>query len=197
MKIFVRNWMIVCLALWASVARGSSVTVAIGTASGAAGKTVAIPVSVRGAQQLGAMRLDLRYDPAVLDVQKVEPGQPGFPAVNVSHHVATPGRVRLVMNASASESVSGDGELFRVIGTAKGASGASCELAVDAVRAWDNTRPDALPAEMLVTVEPGRFTVAAPGLSPGLLAAIVLAAAVGLLLALFAVKRARRTGAGD
>jgi len=152
----------------ASIERPSSLKLVVGNIQGAPGAKVELPIEAQAAQQLGALQMELIYDPGILEPLSVEPGTLSAD-LTVDHHVAIPGRLRIVMNASARESVSGDGTLLKAIFNVKGTGAQSCALALEEVQAWDNTRPDSPPYEMLVSVEPGAFTVtseAAEGADP-------------------------------
>ena len=101
-------------------------------------------------------------------------------------------RLRMVMNASPRESVSGDGTLMKALFTVKGANEQRCELALEQVQAWDNTRPDAPPYEMLVTVESGAFTVAGSGPGAGWLVALGVVVALLVVAGVVAAGKSRR-----
>jgi hypothetical protein len=178
--------------LVALVAWASSVTLVVGSIEGGSGAKVEVPIHIRGAQQLGALQMDLTYDPAILDAPTVEKG--ALPQeITLGSNVVSPGRLRLVMNTSARESVSGDGLLMKAVFVVKGQSGQKCDLRLDQVKAWDNTKPDAPPYEMLVTVEPGKFAVGGAGLPLALIAGIC--GAVVLLVVVVAVAKRKPRGA--
>ncbi len=167
-----RALLALALALGVSlVAWASSVTLVVGSVKGASGAKVEVPISVRAAQQLGALQFELVYDPAVLEAHTVEKGS--MPQeITVGSNVVSPGRLRVVMNAPARESISGDGTLLKALFTVKGQDGKGCELRLEQVQAWDNTKPDAPPYEMLVAVEHGKFTVTSGGAPVGLILGI-------------------------
>ncbi|MBL7222886.1 MAG: hypothetical protein ISS72_03440 [Candidatus Brocadiae bacterium] len=175
--------LVVSLVAWAS-----SVTLVVGSVEGASGSKAEVPINIRAAQQLGALQMELVYDPAILDAPTVEKGS--MPQeITVGHNVVSPGRLRVVMNAPARESISGDGTLLKAIFTVKGQGGQHCELRLEQVQAWDNTKPDAPPYEMLVTVEPGKFTVGGGGVPVALIAAIGGGLVVLLTVIVVAAKR--------
>ena len=182
--------LVVSLVAWAS-----SVTLVVGSVEGASGSKVEVPINIRAAQQLGALQMELVYDPAILEAQTVENGS--MPQeITVGHNVVSPGRLRVVMNAPARESISGDGTLLKALFTVKGQGGQSCDLLLEQVQAWDNTKPDAPPYEMLVTVEPGKFTVGGGGLPVALIAAICGAVVLVVAVAVVVAKRKPRAAAG-
>lgn len=167
-------------------ALASSVTLGVGSIEGASGSKVEVPINIRGAQQLGAMQIELTYDPAILDTPTVVKGS--LPQeITIGHNVVAPGRLRMVVNTSAKESISGDGTLMKVVFLAKGQSGQQCDLRLEKVQAWDNTRPESPPYEMLVTIEAGKFTVGGAGLPMALIVGIC--GVVVLLVVIFAVAR--------
>ncbi len=179
----------------APAAWASSVTLAVGSVEGAPGSRVEVPIDVHAAQQLGALQMELVYDPDILEPMSVETGTMSQ-EVTVDHNVVSPGRLRMVMNTSARESLSGDGTLMKALFTVKGTSEQRCELTLEEVQAWDNTRPDAPPYEMLVTVESGAFTVVGSGLPAGWIAAVCVAAVVLLVVVgVVAVGKSRRAAA--
>jgi hypothetical protein len=109
----------------------------------------------------------------------------------LDYNVVSPGRMRVAVNTSASGSVSGAGTLLTATFLVKGDVGQGCDLGLDAVRAWDNTRDTALPFEMLVLVEPpGRFTVG--GGRPFYVWAILGGAALLLVAVIVVVSSKRR-----
>ena len=192
---FVRNMLLALLlgSLVPLVARASSVTLGVGSIKGASGSKVEVPINIRGAQQLGAMQLELIYDPAILDAPTV--GKGSLPQeITVGQNIVTPGCLRIVINTPAKESISGDGTLMKVVFLVKGQSGQQCDLRLEQVQAWDNTKPEAPPYEMLVTLEPGKFTVGGTGLSMALIAGIC-GAGVLLIVILAIVRRKPRLAA--
>ena len=185
---FARNALLAfsLIALVPLVSWASSVTLWVGSIEGASGAKVEVPINVRGAQQLGTLQIELTYDPAILDAPTVEKGS--LPQeITLGHNLVSPGRLRMVMNTSARESISGDGTLMKVVFLAKGQSGQQCDLRLEQAQAWDNTKPEAPPYEMLVTVEAGKLTVGRAGLPMTMIAGIC--GAVVLLVAIVAVAR--------
>ena len=167
------------------MARASSVTVVVGSVEGASGSKVSVPINIRDAQQLGAMQMEMTYDPALLEAKTVDNGS--LPQeITIGSNVVAPGRLRIVMNAPARESISGDGTLMKAVFEVKGKSGPGCDLRLEGLRAWDNTKPEAMPFEMLVTVEPGKFTLVGGSL-PVIPLAVAGAAVVLILLVLLGI----------
>lgn len=167
--------------LAADWAGAESVTVAAGSAKGAVGSTVKIPILIQGAQDLGALQMDLVFDPAVLEVESVEPG--ALLSGLVDSNAVAPGRLRIAM--ATSQAVNGDGELltisFKVLG------GGQTPLTPEMVEAWQA----ATSFSMMATTQAGSFTS-----DGGVFLMVALAAlAVGILailgLAFFMVRRKR------
>jgi RNA polymerase subunit RPABC4/transcription elongation factor Spt4 len=125
----------------------ASVTVAIPAVDGSAGTQVRVPVLVREAQGVGALELELTYDPSVLEAQSVEPG----PILSglVDFNVVQPGRLKIAM--ATSQAVNGSGELFLVM--LKVLSSGQSRLGLEKVAAWEQANSQ----EMTVSLEPGAF----------------------------------------
>jgi hypothetical protein len=174
----------------AGAASASSMTVVLGAVEGANGSEVEVPIDIRDTQKLGAMQMELTYDPALLEAKTVKQGN--LPQeIAIGHNVIEPGRLRIVMNTAARESISGDGTLMKAVFQVKGGKGQRCDLRLEGLRAWDNTTPESRPFEMLVTAEPGTFAV--PGGLPVLvLIAAGAAAVLAALVVVAAVARKRR-----
>jgi hypothetical protein len=137
------------------LAQGASVTIAGGSVAGGAGASVTLPISVQGAQGLGALQMEFTYDPAVLEAVSVEEGALLAGAM-VESKIGQAGRVPVAL--VAGKPISGDGELLKVRFRVLGAAG--CAVGIEKARAWDQSTP---PLDMLVTVQPGAVTVAAAG----------------------------------
>lgn len=125
----------------------ASVTVAVSAVEGSAGTQVRVPVLVREAQGVGALELELTYDPSVLEAQSVEPG----PILSglVDFNVVKPGRLKIAM--ATSQAVNGSGELFLVM--LKVLSSGQSRLGLENVAAWEQANSQ----EMTVSLEPGAF----------------------------------------
>lgn len=169
------------LATWASTS-AASVTIAVPQdATGAPGGDAEVPISIRGAQGLGALQFELTYDPAVLEAGEVVAGQ-DIAGVLLESNVVSPGRLRVAM--AGNEPMAGDGELTATF--AVKAPGTSA-LALENARAWEQENG----LDMLVDVESGQF-VAATSSAAG--SPVVLLAVVGgiVLLVIIAVLLAGR-----
>ena len=167
----------------------SSVTLVVPPVEGPEGGEVKVPLNVRQCEALGALQLDLTYDPQVLEAKGVEKGSMSA-EIFIEHNVVAPGRLRIVLNTSASGSVSGDGALVVATFAVRGKKGQQCALGLEAAKAWDNTKDTALPYEMMVAVEPGTFSVTGGAGAPLPIGVIIgVAAAVVLVLLLVAATR--------
>lgn len=164
--------------LAAGVAYGASVTVAVPKeVSGAPGGDATVDVTLRGAQGLGSLQLELTWDPAVLEAKDVQPG-PNAPAMLLEHNVTTPGRMRIAL--AANEPLNGEVQLSATFAVK---SAGSCSLGLDKVQAWEHGNG----LEMLVTAEPGQFSSAKPADAPPASAPIPWALMVGGAAVLVAV----------
>lgn len=185
-------WLVLAGCLLPLSSDASSVSVEAGSAQGSRGSTVEIPILVHRAERLGALQMELLYDPHVLVPGEVKAGS--LPVeVTVGANVIAPGRWRIVMNTSPRESIQGDGRLMTASFEVAGEASRGSEIKIENLRAWDNTSAGALPYEMLVDVLPGRFTLAT-GLSWPLVATAIIAVGAGaLLLVLVTKKRSRQS----
>src|SRR5688500_17029917 len=95
----------------------ASVTVRAPTLEGTSGKEIEIPIDVAGAAGVGALRVELTYDPAILEPVAVEQGDLAKNA-RVDFNQLEPGRI--IMGFVTLENVEGDGTVmvarFRVSG---------------------------------------------------------------------------------
>ena len=174
----------VVLVLLAGTADGATITISAGSAKGGAGSEVVVPVSVQGAKYLGAIQLELVYDPAVLEPKKLDDGTALPPGV-LDDNPAVAGRWRV--GVAANKPFSGDGELFRFKFKVRG--GSKSAVSLENAHVWDNAIP---PLEMLVKVEAGTVTVGSAGGGFGLYASIGGGAVVLLTLVVIVMSRRKR-----
>jgi len=101
-----------------------------------AGATFEAPFTVAAATALGALQLDIRYDPALLEDIAVEPGAMLIAAQGgLEFRVVEPGRVRIAL--ACSKPIDGDGPLFLLRGAIRGDAGTkAAALKIDAALAW-------------------------------------------------------------
>ncbi len=114
----------------------------------ATGVALQMPVTVKGAANLGSLQLDLEYDSRVFDLQGVN-GGPLTRGRIVDSNRSTPGKVRLV--AVAGPGISGDGVVFYLTFVASGQTKAS-DITVVAIEAVDTDLQ-----ELTVTASPGHI----------------------------------------
>ena len=176
---------VIALMGWWTEAQGASVTVVLPASRGSGNAEVRVPISVKAAQGLGPLQMDLLFDARQLQFVKAAAGS-GFGVGLFDSNLVEPGRVRLVMTGDPSKPIQGDGELFAVFFKAMSGAGGKSALNADKVRAWEQT-PEAL--EMRVTVEPGSVSLTSHSIAFWLISA----GGIGLVLVGFALVRAVRT----
>lgn len=164
----------------------ATVTVRAPSVEAQAGGAVDVPIQLAGAQGLGAVHVELVYDPNVLTAESVSKGALAGSNALVESNLKQAGRA--VIGVVTLDGISGDGTLATVRFQVKGSAGASSVLNFENNQAWER----ATHAEVLVNSQPGQVTIAA-GLPAWLLPALV-ALVVILLLAilLFVLLRRRR-----
>lgn len=163
----------------------ASVTVRVESAQAASGKEAEIPITVQGAPGIGAMHLELTYDPAVLEAKSVDKGPLLGDNALLDFNASEPGR--LVIGLVTLDGVDGDGTVLVTRFAVTGEAEQKSPLNLENVRAWEGeTRLD-----ILVTTEGGEFAVSGGGSSVLLLLA-ALAAVLVLLLLLVVMRRRRR-----
>jgi len=173
----------------ARAAFGASVTVSAPTVEAQAGGTVDVPIQLAGAQGLGAVHVELVYDPSVLTAESVTKGALAGNNALVESNLKQAGRA--IIGVVTLDGISGDGTLATVRFQVKGDAGAKSALNFENNQAWERESH----AEVLVTSQPGQVTIAAglpTWLLPGLGALVVL---VLLAILLFVLLRRRRAPA--
>ena len=166
------------------VASAQSLTVSVEPAQAPSGQTVDIPILVKGSPGFSAMHLELTYDPQVLAVEAVEPGDLVAGNALTAFNTNEPGRV--VISVAAGAQVEGDGTLAVVHFLVDGEQGQTSPLALEYPKAWQESGFD-----LVVDLEPGEFTVAADSM-PLLLAAVACLLMLVLLLVVVLLIRQRR-----
>lgn len=174
-----------CAFLAASgLAGAASVTISLPRSEAAENSQIQVAISVREAQGLGPLQLDLRYDPAVLQFVNATEGK--GPAVGLfDSNLLEPGNVRLAMTGDPNQPIQGDGELFLVTFRVLGSVGQTSALTAENVRAWEQTQEA---FDMKVGVEPGALLVKSGGLPGWLIGAGIVLLAV-ILAAVFALRK--------
>ncbi len=159
----------------AAFSQSGPVTLSVPTLTAAANSAVDIPITAAGANGIGAMHIELVYDPAVLTWESVTAGALAQGSL-IDAGAETPGR--LVIALATVNSLNGAGQLavarFKVVG----AGGQTTALALEKTTAWEGTHY----REIQVVTQPGKLTVNSP-----LPLWLILAAAALCLLLLFGV----------
>jgi hypothetical protein len=151
----------------------------------AAGGTVDVPIDVAGASGIGALHLEVIYDPAVIEVDMVTGGALAGNNALIDFNPDNPGR--LIIGIATLDDIKGDGVLaiarFKVVGQA----GQSSALGIEKGEAWEGDSRQAV----LVKSEAGKLTITG-GLPGWWLWALIGAGALILLLLLFFLRRRKR-----
>ncbi|MBI4671921.1 MAG: hypothetical protein HY741_09690 [Chloroflexi bacterium] len=183
---FVVVFVLLAALLWLAIpiVRAATVTVSAPTVEAQADGAVDVPIQLAGAQGLGALHIELVYDPRVLTPETVTRGALAGMNALVESNTKQAGRV--VIGVVSLDGISGDGAVatvrFRVVGNA----GQSSALTFENNQAWER----ASHAEVLVNSQPGQVTIAAglpSWLVPALIGLGVLL--VSLLVLIFFVRR--------
>jgi hypothetical protein len=164
----------------------ASVTVRVGSVEAAAGEVVEIPILLEGSPGIGAMHLELTYDPALLALESVEQGALVAGNALMAFNTDVPGRI--VISLAAADEISGDGTLATARFLVNGEKGQVSALDLEYPQAWTGEG-----FEIAVELGPGEFTVGSAGLPLLLLAGLaLLALVVLLLLVVILARRGRR-----
>jgi hypothetical protein len=169
----------------ASLAQSTSMTVSVPDLTAQANANADITIKASGAQGIGAMHIELVYDPQVLTWVSVNPGTLANGSL-IDAGADTPGR--LVVSMATVKPLNGDGAIAIARFKVTGASGNKSQLTLENVSAWEGETY----REIQVVMQSGKLTVG--GGSSMLL--IIIGAAMCLfvlgLLALFLILRANR-----
>lgn len=111
--------------------------------------TLDIPVTVRGASNLGSLQLELRFDPQALELKGVKAGPLARNAL-VDSRLSAPGRAQIGLVAASG--VSGDGVIIILTFAPAGKAG-PVSLTVEQLQAADTDLRD-----LVVTTTPGQFS---------------------------------------
>jgi len=140
----------------AVVAQGT-ITVQVGAIGAPHDQDVEIPIEVKGASGVGAMHIELTYDPSVLSpIREVRSGDLAGGGLVVGN-TNTPGRVML--SIAHANGFSGDGVVATVVGRVAGKDGASTALELQNVTANHFQTK----AAVATTVSNGTFTEGGAG----------------------------------
>jgi hypothetical protein len=172
--------------LLSEAALAASLTMRAPSLEATAGSSVDVPIDVAGASGIGALHLEVTYDPAVIKPDTVTRGALAGGNSLIDFNPDNPGR--LIIGIATLDDIKGDGVLatarFKVVGEA----GQSSPLGIERGEAWEGASRQSV----LVKTEAGKLTV--KGGLPGwwLWILIGLLALILLLLLWFVVGRRRR-----
>ena len=141
-------WLVV-FSLWNSNSFAAIVEFSIANADGEVGSTVATPLMGRNAVGIGAIQLNVIYDPDVLEPVAVDAAD-GVNAL-VDFNIVASGVLRLAM--ASTQQVERDGELLRLQWKVLG--GEDTKLELGEIRAWEQETSFELPVSSVV----GTFVV--------------------------------------
>jgi hypothetical protein len=162
--------------------QAGSINVRVPSVEAQAGGTVEVPIQATGAPGIGAMQLDLVYDPAVLTPDTVTRGPVLGSNGLLEFNKDKAGRLMLAM--VTLDGMQGDGTIatarFKVVGE----SGKKSALTLENCRAWEG----ASHRDVLVNAQGGQVTVVGGN---NYLLWIIIAAIIVLLLILFLILRKR------
>ncbi len=111
--------------------------------------TLEVPITVRGASNLGSLQLELRFDPQVIELKGVKAGPLARNALVDSSQPA-PGQVRIGLVASSG--ITGDGTVITLTFSPTGKAGTS-SLVINQMEAADTNLRD-----LVVSASPGQFS---------------------------------------
>jgi hypothetical protein len=151
------------LVLLAGIAGGISplcgaaeVALVVGVATGSPGGTARVEVTMSDAAEVGALDLELGFDPAVARFVAVEPGPVARGALIEANEIE-PGRLLIAL--VAGDGLAAEGRLLRTDFEIAGAEGDRTEVRVEAANAYHHEQLINLP---LVTTD-GEIAVVASG----------------------------------
>jgi hypothetical protein len=128
----------------------------------ATGSEVAVPLSLKEANSVGAVHLELTYDPSMLEFRSVSKGALFSGNAMLDSNGNNPGR--LIVGLVSLEPVQGDGVAATARFFVKGSAGGTSPLRLQNLRAWENKNH----TEQLVQGEEGLLTVTAAAAGSGL-----------------------------
>lgn len=103
------------------------VEVSVSDQSAAAGSTMILPVSLRNAEELSEVNLEISYDPAVLKFTGIELGEISRNGI-IEATESKPGTI--VINVADTSGISQDGEFMKLSFNVIGADGASSPVSI-------------------------------------------------------------------
>ena len=179
-------FLIALLVLTIAVASAAAMTISAGMLEAQEGSTLQVPVQLTSAPGVGALHVEMVYDPKVVSPEAVTKGALAGNNALLESNITRPGRV--VFGLVTLDGINGDGTVatinFKVIGSA----GATSALRFENCAAWEGGTH----AEVLVKTKDGQVTIASGFPSWLLLALIALIVFVILLLIIFLLMRRRK-----
>jgi Cohesin domain len=171
----------VVMAPTASHAVDNSVALAVPAAKGGSGATVSVPITLNGAADVGALHVELTFDPSVLEPQSAERGRL---ASSNSLVDSNPQPGRLTIGLVTSEKINGNGEVLVAKFKVLGKKNAKSALTLENVKAWQG---DVNRFDVKVNATAGEFTVTGKKAFPWWIVAV----AAAVLIAGFIYLRSR------
>jgi hypothetical protein len=132
---------------------GATASLAVFDYSGSPGSTVAVPLDIRGASDVGAMSIVLTYNPSVLGVSDVVEADLTGNSM-LAYDSAVPGI--LGISIADADGINGDGSLALILFSVIGELGDTSPLTLETVEANDVETLLEIPT----SVTSGAFTVA-------------------------------------
>jgi len=160
------------LAPTASHAIDNSVAMAVPAAKGGSGTVVNVPITLDGAAEIGALHVELTFDPAVLEPQSAAKGRL---ASGNSIVDSNPQPGRLTMGLVTSEKINGPGEVLVAKFKVLGKKNAKTTLALENVKAWQG---DVNRFDVKVNTTPGAFTVTGKKAFPWWIVVVIAAVVI-------------------
>jgi hypothetical protein len=132
---------------------GATTSLAVFDCSGSPGSTVAVPLDIRGASNVGAISIVLTYDPSVIGVSEVVEGDLTGNSM-LAYESAVPGI--LCISTADADGINGDGSLAVILFSVIGELGDTSPLTLETFEA---NHFDTL-LEIPTSVTSGTFKVA-------------------------------------
>jgi hypothetical protein len=164
-----------------------TVTINVGSVKGAAGQKVEVPISAKDATDIGAMHIEVAFDPTVLEAQDAEKGQLLSGNSLLESNTSEPGRV--ILGVVSLDGLKGDGIVATARFKVRGKSGAKSPLRLEKLEAWHVKTHQSF----LTTAVDGEFSVA--GLP--FVVWLGIAGAILLILIVWIARRRRRQGTSE
>lgn len=180
---------IATLLLVAQTAHAASLTIGIEAAEAEAGGQIDVPITADVPDAVGAVQLELTFDPDVLNATEVIKG--ALIAGNSLLEFNTDVEGTVAIAIASLDDIVGDGELVIVSFEVVGSDGDTTEIGVADARAWESENH----LEVLVETDSATLTVAAGSSLPIALIAAVAAVLVLLVGAALMMRRRRAVAA--